>query len=156
MNSEIKQTHFEAVWERLKGITGWRTTKELAQFVGSSPQSISGVKKRGKFPLDWAHSIAKAFESSTDFIMDGRTGNDQVSNQATGEGIVQGRSIEADELHIDVHNHFSKEHPEAYNAPIDPLDAMFLKDWHKLSEPGMMRVWTLLKEEIQRESGELK
>jgi len=71
MNSEMTCTHFEVTWERIKQITGWSDYKDLAEFIGSSSQSISGVKKRGKFPLEWARKIALEFGSSTDFIMDG-------------------------------------------------------------------------------------
>lgn len=36
-------------------------------------------------------------------------------------------------------------------AALDPLDAAYLDDWHKLSEVGKMRVWTIVKEEIEKE-----
>jgi len=34
---------------------------------------------------------------------------------------------------------------------VDPIKAAFLSDWCSLSDIGKMRVWTLLKEEIQKE-----
>lgn len=71
MNSEMAYTHFEVTWKRIKQITGWSDYKDLAGFIDSSPQSISGVKKRGKFPLEWARKIALEYGSSTDYIMDG-------------------------------------------------------------------------------------
>lgn len=71
MNSEVEKTNFEMAWERVKQITGWAKYRELAVFVGSSTESIAGVKKRGKFNLEWARKIASTFESYTDYIMDG-------------------------------------------------------------------------------------
>lgn len=66
-----------------------------------------------------------------------------------------------------VHTVFAKEareagapQPNLSSAPppaaaLDPLDAAYLDDWHKLSEVGKMRVWTIVKEEIEKEK-ELK
>lgn len=62
-----------------------------------------------------------------------------------------------------VHTVFAKEaresrapQPNLSSAPLptaalDPLDAAYLDDWHKLSEVGKMRVWTIVKEEIEKE-----
>lgn len=72
MNSEMQPSEFEHVWGRVKQLTQWTDYKELAAFVGSSSQSISGVKKRGKFPLEWARKIAQEFGSFTDYILDGQ------------------------------------------------------------------------------------
>lgn len=85
MNSEVINTHFEVAWGRVKRITGWSKYKELAAFVDSSTESISGVKKRGKFNLDWAYKIAKEFNSSTDYIMDGE---EAMKRGETGEQAV--------------------------------------------------------------------
>ena len=71
MNSEVDKTNFEITWERVKQITGWVKYKDLADFVGSSTESVAGVKKRGKFNLEWARKIASEFGSFTDYIMDG-------------------------------------------------------------------------------------
>jgi len=65
---------------------------------------------------------------------------------ANGNNIIQGAHIDAEELHLQVHQVANKGVTYA-----DPIDALFLKDWKRLSEAGMMRVWTLLKEEIERE-----
>jgi phage repressor protein C with HTH and peptisase S24 domain len=71
MNPEVNKTHFEMAWKRVKEVTGWTAYKALAEFVDSSTASIAGVKKRGKFNLEWAHKIAQSFGSYTDYIMDG-------------------------------------------------------------------------------------
>lgn len=161
MNSETDRNSpisgFDSAWDRVKTITGWGKYGELAAFVGTSSQSVSGVKGRGAFPLDWAFKIAQVYNSTTDWIITGegpmrREGS--TSQAANGNGIVQSKHIEADEIHIDVHNHVSKEPGESYTPSLDPLDVLFVNDWHRLSEAGMMRVWTLLKEEIQKEKDE--
>ncbi|MBT0665715.1 helix-turn-helix domain containing protein [Geobacter pelophilus] len=146
MNSEMNSTHFDDAWERVKSVSGWGDYKDLATFVGSTSQSISGVKKRGKFPLEWAYKVAQAFASNTDWIMTGKL--DHLSQAANGNGILQGHHVDAEEIHIDVHNHVTKEQHEEYIAR-DPLDDAFVRDWHRLSEVEMMRFWTLLKEKIE-------
>ena len=103
MNLEVKSCHFESAWARVKQVTGWEDYKDLATFVGSTPQSISGVKKRGKFNLEWAYNIANSYGSTTDYIMDGKGSaklnaaeyaySDQINNASStaepGEGFVK-------------------------------------------------------------------
>lgn len=71
---------------------------------------------------------------------------------ANGNNIIQGAHIDAEELHLQVHQVKEDQAPK-YE---DPIDALFLKDWKRLSEVGRMRVWTLLKEEIEREKSKLE
>lgn len=144
--------NFDESWERVKRITGWLKYGQLADFVGSTSQSISGVKKRGVFPLDWAFKIAQAHNSSTDWILTGRLGEGS-AQLASGAAIVQGKSIDADEIHIGIHNGNVVHEKHSEYSDRDPLNEAFLKDWHRLSEVGMMRFWTLLKEEIEKEKG---
>jgi len=66
---------------------------------------------------------------------------------ANGNNIIQGAHIDAEDIHLIVHQ--VKEDPAPTYA--DPIDGIFLKDWKSLSDIGKMRIWTLLKEEIQRE-----
>ena len=63
---------FEASWIRTKKITGWNKKAELADFLDIKPSSVSGAKKRGTFPIEWAYKIAKKYNSSTDWIIDGK------------------------------------------------------------------------------------
>lgn len=68
---------------------------------------------------------------------------------ANGNNNIQGAHIDAEELHLTVHQVGQVAEPGQIYG--DPIDGLFLKDWKRLSEIGMMRVWTLLKEEIERE-----
>lgn len=63
---------FEDSWRRVKALTGWGKNKELADFLEISGSSVSGTKGRGNFPLEWAHKIAKEYNGSTDWILEGR------------------------------------------------------------------------------------
>lgn len=38
----------------------------------------------------------------------------------------------------------------------DPLSILFLRDWCDLSDVGKLRVWTSLKEELQKEKGAIQ
>lgn len=64
-----KKNQFTESWDRVKEITGWRKDNELAKFLEISGSSVSGTKGRGNFPIEWAHKIALAYESSTDWIL---------------------------------------------------------------------------------------
>jgi len=150
MNSEVIKSDFEIVWGRVKQITGWTKYKQLADFVGTSTESIAGVKKRGKFNLAWARDIAKAFNSYTDYLMDGEGPMKRGATSghtANGNNIIQGAHIDAEDVHLTV-NQVSEDQAPTY---ADPIDGVFLKDWKSLSDVGKMRVWTLLKEEMERE-----
>lgn len=85
---------------------------------------------------------------------------------ATGEGpmkreVAGGLRIDGDKnvqingslVHAVIAKKEKEDHAPAPAAALDPLDAAYLEDWHKLSEVGRMRVWTIVKEEIQKERG---
>jgi len=74
--------NFDDVWGRVKQVTGWNKYGELASFIGTTPQSISGVKGRGAFPLEWAFKIARLYNSSTDWLM---TGEGPMMQEERGE-----------------------------------------------------------------------
>lgn len=67
----INSNQFEESWKRVKELTGWEKSKELADFLGISGSSVSGTKGRGNFPLEWAYKIAKAFKGSVEWILEG-------------------------------------------------------------------------------------
>lgn len=56
----------------MKSLTGWEKSKELAAFLGISGSSVSGTKGRGNFPLEWARKIAKEYNVSIDWILEGK------------------------------------------------------------------------------------
>ena len=65
-------SEFEKCWERVREMTGWENYKDLATFLDISGSSVSGTKKRGKFPIEWAYKLATHYEGSTDWILQGR------------------------------------------------------------------------------------
>lgn len=69
--------------------------------------------------------------------------------QQAGQGSIQGKSIEAENIHIAIHNGAVHEGQSDY-LHIDPVDMAFLNDWRKLNEVAKMRVWMIIKEELAR------
>lgn len=70
------QQSFLQVQVRVNTVTGWRFLREMADFLGITPQSISGAKERGNFPVEWAFKIAQAFNTSTDWLLTGEVPSD--------------------------------------------------------------------------------
>lgn len=68
----INSSQFEESWKRVKELTGWEKNKELADFLGISGSSVSGTKGRGNFPIEWAYKIAKGYNGSVKWILEGR------------------------------------------------------------------------------------
>lgn len=65
-------SEFDECWERVRKITGWDKYSELASFLKISGSSVSGTKKRGNFPIEWAYKLATHYGGSTDWIMQER------------------------------------------------------------------------------------
>lgn len=64
---------FEATFDRVKQLTGWKTQQQLCEFLDVTSASVSGAKKRDNFPTNWAFRIARQFHSSTDWLLTGDT-----------------------------------------------------------------------------------
>lgn len=60
------------VWERIKKETGLNSMKNLAVTVNISPQAVSEMKSKGKFPPGWAYIIGEQFNLLTEWIMKGK------------------------------------------------------------------------------------
>lgn len=142
---------FNEVWERVKQITGWKKYGELASFVGSTPQSISGVKGRGIFPLEWAFKIAQYYHSYTDWLL---TGEGPTRRGETATHQTKEFSAWPDAAN-DVNNASKGAHreyvtSETHESHEDPVAKAFLGDWLLLSDVAKMRIWTLVKEELEK------
>lgn len=70
--NRLAYMNFEEIFERVKKETAIKNTVHLAQVVGCAQPSVSGRKKQGTFPTDWAFKIAQKFGLSTDWIMTGQ------------------------------------------------------------------------------------
>jgi transcriptional regulator with XRE-family HTH domain len=129
-----------------------KNQKEMAAAIGASLSAVQSYESgrqvpggkvieklsRMGFDANWlftGHGMMRRLET-----------NGHVAN---GNNIIQGAHIDAEDVHLEVHQVGEQ------LAPIysDPIDSLFLNDWKSLSDVGKMRVWTLLKEEIQRERG---
>lgn len=62
---------FEDVWERIRSVTGWKKYGEFADFLEIKAASVSGAKKRGGMPIEWAFRVARDYNVSTDWLLTG-------------------------------------------------------------------------------------
>ena len=65
------ELNFDDVWERIRQLTGWKKYGDLADYLRIKSQSVSGVKKRGIMPIDWAYKVASGYNGSTDWLLTG-------------------------------------------------------------------------------------
>lgn len=65
-------TDFESAWERVKEITGWKKFINLADHLGIASSNISQAKAKDNFVLEWARRIALDYDSTVEWILDGR------------------------------------------------------------------------------------
>ncbi len=70
---EEEKTHFDLAFDRIKALTGGGINNyiDLAKALDITQPSVSGAKKRGKFPPRWAQKIAKSYGLSFEDIMEG-------------------------------------------------------------------------------------
>lgn len=62
---------FKDAFNRIRLETEIQNQEQLATFLGIKQASVSGAKKRGQFPRGWAEKVAKHFNLSYEWIMDG-------------------------------------------------------------------------------------
>ena len=63
--------NFEAAWDRIRTLTGWKNYGDLADYLGIKSPGVSGAKKRGIVPIEWAYMVASGHNGSTDWILTG-------------------------------------------------------------------------------------
>lgn len=63
------ELNFDDVWERMRQLTGWKKYGDLADYLKITSQSVSGVKRRGIMPIDWAYKVARGYNGSTDWLL---------------------------------------------------------------------------------------
>lgn len=144
--------------ERLKSVRDslGKTQKEMAALLGLSYRTYQNYEDGVNNPgWDACEGIVRLGFNANWFL----TGNGPMRRQegtldANGHSIIQGDN---NVLHYDVHHDHpmrragDSAHEKFVEYFRDPIVDKFVADWKSLSEPGQMRVWTLLKEEIQRE-----
>lgn len=62
---------FIDAFNRIRLETEIQTQEQLATFLGIKQASVSGAKKRGPFPRAWAEKVAKHYNLSYEWIMEG-------------------------------------------------------------------------------------
>jgi hypothetical protein len=78
----ITKNNFNEIWIRLRSSTEIRTQKELAAVLGLTPQAVTEMKKRGKFPENWAYKLAEKYNLSAKWILEG---TEKQTNQSREE-----------------------------------------------------------------------
>lgn len=140
--------------ERIKLIRGTQAREVFAPIMKVSKNTLIAYEKDDRVPgADFLNKILDLYpDTSPAWLL---TGEGSMKREVTGghtangNNIIQGAHIDADDVHLTVHQTGQVSEPGQLYG--DPIDGLFLKDWKRLSEPGMMRVWTLLKEEIEKE-----
>ena len=62
---------FEEIWQRIRGETGLKSLKALAEVVQISQPAVSEMKSKNRFPAGWAFEVEKKFGLLTKWIMTG-------------------------------------------------------------------------------------
>lgn len=120
---------FEDVWGRVVILTGWESQTQLADFLGFSASSVSGAKKRGFFPIEWAYKIANKHNAFTDWLLTGkdpiykgevdkRAGREENAPGAPGVVTYEDETEPAQQPHIDIPQW---PHPDAVSFHYVPM-----------------------------------
>ncbi|MGP0567191.1 helix-turn-helix domain-containing protein [Nitrospina sp. 32_T5] len=62
---------FTDAFNRIRLETDLQTQEELARFLGIRQSSVSGAKKRGRFPNTWAEKLSRHYNLRYEWIMEG-------------------------------------------------------------------------------------
>lgn len=144
--------------DRIKTIRGDLTQEEFATRIEIKKNTVGRLERGEQVPdLSELNKILAVYpDISPAWLLadEGPMKRGEVKQSANGTGIIQG---DGNKLHVDIH----REHPmrrvsDRVSEPgveysADPITEAFVRDWKSLSDVGKMRVWTMLKEEIERE-----
>lgn len=88
---------FDAAWERVQEVTGWRSYTRVAAFLEIKDQSVHGAKNRGVMPLDWVFKIAQGHGVLVEWLATG-TGPKRLGEECDRVGESPVLYANADEL----------------------------------------------------------
>lgn len=71
-----EENNFNEIWGRVKLSTEIKTQKQLAVALCLTPQAITEMKKKEKFPEKWAYKLSEQFEIDARWLLDGVKRND--------------------------------------------------------------------------------
>lgn len=91
---------FDAVWDRLKKIAGFKRQADLAEALKITGSSVSGAKQRGLFPLEWAYKLALTKQISLDYILKGEQESAAVTS-GVGFPMQEAQPGDLDRLHAE-------------------------------------------------------
>lgn len=60
---------FTEAWERVCKVTKWSKQQDAASFLDIKQSAISGAKKRGSFPVEWAKKIADRYNLNVNWLL---------------------------------------------------------------------------------------
>ncbi|CAI2717657.1 helix-turn-helix domain-containing protein [Nitrospina watsonii] len=63
---------FKDAFNRIRLETDLQTQEQLARFLGIRQSSVSGAKKRSRFPSAWAEKIGRHYNLRYEWIMQGQ------------------------------------------------------------------------------------
>ena len=118
------------IFGRMLHTIGTAKDKELAMYLGVSPQAVSNARKKGKVPSDLILHFAEKSGATVEWLLTGK------GSLVTGE---KENYLQVPQI---------QERHEAYS---DPVAGRFLQDWLQLSDVVKMRIWTLVKEELEKQ-----
>lgn len=76
--------NFRESWKRIKDSTGIRTQKELAEALDITPQAVTEMKRKGRFPDNWGYKLSEIYKIDARWIIDGQgaSENNQRANSS--------------------------------------------------------------------------
>jgi len=65
------ENNFDEILKRIRSSTGIETQKDLAVALDLTPQAITEMKKKGKFPEKWAYKLGNKYNLDAKWILEG-------------------------------------------------------------------------------------
>lgn len=127
---------------------------KLGEAIEAEQSRISSIENGEQLPTTRQLILAlKVFDKDADLMLFG------VHNLSVAEVTASANdserpvtvAINGGTAHVDVHHH-AAEDQEAYGY--SPVDMAFLRDWKSLGDVTQMRIWTMVKEEMEKNKPE--
>lgn len=107
----------------------------------TSPSFLEAVARLGNVTIDW-------LITGSDTVT-----NSDISTSANESDRPIAVSVNGGSAHIAVHHGPTvQEEASPYDTSVDAVDLAFVRDWKSLSDVTRMRIWTIVKEEIERKA----
>lgn len=137
--------HVLEIHARLMSLLGLGSKTALAKELGVSLQNLRNREERGVNKLDDIELLCNRKGIDRDQIFSGDKGV-----ASGGVKITQDATTNGGDIHIDIHHPPAAMAHDRHEQYADPIAQLFIKDWLQLSDVVKMRVWTLVKEELEK------